>query len=321
MINYVDNIEFQKNNFPEIFSSYMCSGNTKRKQFFQVKKPDYLYFLVSEEHSLITHINECFGADLIFNSQVSAAVISFGYENHIVDFEIDRGIIKVSVNHPCLEISHSIVFSHTVINDFLENSCGFYSFIDKPLKQMTELRIKKFCQDYSFGTHNLSTYEKMLDIIAYNRPTYIFLQKKEHNSRNMYFKDIEHGDVYSLSIIPIINNSLMLKENEIIQKCVNELMRNFFICCKGVLENYLHLGEFNNNFVIIEKYFQFKKKCEQDLNSYLRGAFLWSIKDFKHIRNDHAALHNMISSDSNVLGIDTYMNEKTNELNKILEEI
>lgn len=320
MINFIDNIAFQKDNFPAIFSSYMFPGNEKKKYVFQAKELDYLYFLVNDGCSLITHINECFGVNLIFDLPASAAIISFGYENRLVDF--DEGIVKVSVNHPYLEINHAVVFSHIVINTLLEKSYEFYSFVDKPLKQMTELQIRKFCQDYHFDTHNLPTYEKVLDIIACNRPLYIFSQDKVYNNpQRMYLKDVEHGDMYSLLIIPIINDSLMLKENEIIQNCVNGVMCNFLIRCKAILEKHLQPGEFDVNYIIIEKYFQFEKKCKQELSSYFKDTLLSSIRDYKRIRNDHTTLHNLISNDGNILSIDNYMNEKVDEINNILEAI
>lgn len=319
MINFIDNIAFQKENFPVIFSSYMFLENEKKKCVFQAKKSDYLYFLVNDGCSLITHINECFGVNLIFGLPASAAIISFGYENRLVDS--DEGIVKVSVNHPYLEINHSIVFSHIVINTLLEKSCEFYSFLDKPLKQMTELQIRRFCPEYYFDTHNLPTYENVLDIIACKTPTYIFSQDKVYNPQRMYLKDAGHGDRYSLLIISIINDSLMLKENEIIQNCVNGVMCNFLIRGKEILEKHLQHGEFDVNFIIIEKYFQFEKKCKQELSSYFKDSLLSSIRDYKRIRNDHTTLHNLISNDGNILGIDNYMNEKIDEINNILEAI
>lgn len=319
MINFIDNIAFQKDNFPAIFSSYMSPKNKKKEYVFQARKSNYLYFLVNDNCSLITHINECFGVNLIFDLPASTAIVSFGYENCLVDF--NDGIIKASINHPYLDIDYSIIFSHIPIDNLLEKSCKFYSFVDKPLKQMNELQIRKFFTDYQFDTHNLQSYDSVLDIIACNRPRYIFSTKKSDNPQRMYLKDVEHWDRYSLLIISIINDSLMLKENEIIQNCVNEIMRNFIIRVNEILEKHLQPGKFDVNFIIIEKYLQFEKKCKQELGSYLKDTILSSIREYKRIQDDHTTLHNLISDDGNILGIDSYMNEKIDEINNILEAI
>lgn len=319
MINYIDNISFQKENFPEIFNSYKFSENKKKIFDFQVKESAYLYFLMNDDCSIMTHINECFGVNLKFDLPASTAIISFGYENYVIGFE--DGVVKVSVNHPYLEMDYSIVFSHNIIDSFLEKSYKFYSFIDKPLKQMTELQIKRYYQDYDFETHNLQNYEKIVKLISCNRPMYMFLHNKMYNTQRMYLKDAEHGDKYSLLVISIINASLILKENEIIQNCVNGVMSDFRIRGKEIIEKHLQIGDFDTNFIIIEKYFQFEKKCKQELSSYFKGTLISSIRKYKQICNDYSVLHNMISNDDNVLSIDNYMNGKIEEVNNILEAI
>lgn len=319
MIDYIGNISFQKENFPEIFNSYKFPKNIKGKNALDAKESSYLYFLMNDSCSLMSHINKCFGVNLTFDLPASVAIISFGYENHIIGF--DEGVIKVSINHPCLEIDYSIVFGHIVMNSFLEKTYCFYSFVDKPLKQMTELQIRRYCQDYQFETHNLSTYEKMIEIIAYNKPMYTFFYNKMPNSQRIYLKDSEYRDQYSLLLISIINDSLMLKENEIIQNCVNGVMESFRIHGKEIVEKHLQLGEFDINFIIIEKYFQFEKKFKQELTSYFKDNLLSRIRHYKTIENDHAMLHNLISNDNIICGIYNYMNEKIEEINNLLEVI
>lgn len=319
MINFTENIAFQKDNFPEIFSSYNFPENKKKTYAFQVKEANYLYFLVNDNCSLITHMNKCFGVNVLCELPASAVIVSFGYENQVIN--TDEKIVKVSVNHPYLEIGHAVVFSHVVKNSLLEKSYRCYSFVDKPLKQMEELQIKRCCKDYQFDTHNVATYEKMLGIIAFQKPGYLFSQDKVSHPRRIYLKDTEYGDQYSLLLIPVISDSLMLKEDEIIQKCVNEVMRNFLIRGKEILEKYLQPGEFDANFVMIEKYFQFEKKCKQELRSYFVDTLLPSIRDYKRMEQDYTTLYNLISDDDSILGIDTFMNEKVEKINSILEAI
>lgn len=319
MINFTANIAFQKDNFPEIFSSYKFPGNQKRTYVFQAKETDYLYFRVNDICPLITHINECFGVNVQCDLPASTAIVLFGYENRVVN--TSEGIVKVSVNHPYLEMGHAIVFSYMVINSLLEKSCGFYSFVDKPFRQMEELQIKRYCKDYHFDTHNLPTYEKMLEMIAFHKPGYLFSQDKVSHPRGIYLKDTEYGDQYSLLMIPVISDSLMLKEDEIIQKCVNEVMRNFLIRGKEILAKYLQPGEFDANFIMIEKYFQFEEKCKRELRSYFADTLLSSIRNYKRMEQDYTTLYNLISDDDSILGIDDFMNEKADKINRILEAI
>lgn len=319
MINFIANIAFQKDNFPEIFNSYKFPGNKKKTYVFQAKEADYLYFRVNDNCPLITHINKCFGVNVLCDLPVSTVIVSFGYENRVVN--TSEGIVKVSVNHPYLEMGHAVVFSNMIINNLLEKSCGFYSLVDKPFRQMEELQIKKYCKDYHFDTHNLPTYEKMLEIIAFHKPGYLFSKDKVSHLRRIYLKDTEYRDSYSLLLIPVISDSLILKEDEIIQKCVNEVMRNFLIREKEILAKYLQPGEFDANFMMIEKYFQFEKKCKQELRSYFIDTLLHSIRDYKRMEHDYTTLYNLISDDNSILGIDDFMNEKVDKINSILEAI
>lgn len=319
MINFIDNISFQKEYFPEIFNSYKFPGDEKKKDLFQVKESTYLYFLLNGGSSLMTHINACFGVDFTFDLPASAVIISFGYENRILGF--DEGIVKVSVNHPFLDIDYSIVFSHIVINSLLEKSYNLYSFVDKPLKQMTELQIRRYCQEYCFETHNLLSYDEILDKVVNNRPKYVFRYNIVHKEKRMYLKDAGFGDKYSLLIISIINDSLLKKENEIIQDCVNGVINSFRIRGKEIIEKYLQIGDFNTNFVIVERYFQFERKCKQELSMYFKDRLLPQIRNYKKYSSEHTLLYNMISNDENILEVDNYMSERVEEINNIMEAI
>lgn len=319
MIDFIANMSFQKEYFPEIFNSYRFSKNEKTKTIFQVKESTYLYFIMNDEISLMTHINECFGVNLKFDLPASAVIISFGYENCVLEF--DEGIVKVSVNHPFLDIDYSIVISHIVINSLLEKACYLYSFVDRPLKQMMELQIRKYCQDYCFETHNLSSYDEMLDKIVNNKPKYVFRKIAEYKERRIFLKDVGFVDKYSLLLVSIINDSLSKKENEIIQDCVNGVMNSFRIRGKEIIEKHLEIEEFNTNFVVVEKYFRFERKCKKELNSYFHDRLLESIRIYKKNSSDHTALHNLISSDGNILEIDNYMNDRVEKINDILEAI
>ena len=57
------------------------------------------------------------------------------------------------------------------------------------------------------------------------------------------------------------------------------------------------------------------------LISYFNDFLLSSITDYKKNKDYSVTLYNRISNDSNILGIDNYMNEKINEINNILEAI
>lgn len=319
MINYIYNISFQKDNFPEIFNSYMYPSNERENCVFYAKETDYLYFLMNNSRSIIEHISECFGVDLKYDLPVSAAIISFGYENSIVSF--DEKLVKVSINHPCLEIYHSVVFSHDVMDSFLEKSCVFYSFVDKQLKQVTELQIRSYFQDYHFKTHNLSNYEKLLEIISLNKPKYFFEKNIMHKTKRLYINEMGYGEKYSLLLISIINDSLTLKESEIIQNCVNGIMDRFQIRGKEIIEKYLQTGEFDINFIIVEKYFQFEKECKKELTLYLKDTLKSSIRKYNKMKNNNTALYNLISNDSGILEVDDYMNKKIEELNCSLEVV
>lgn len=319
MINFIDNISFQKEYFPEIFNSYKFPGDEKKKDFFQLKESTYLYFLLNGGSSLMTHINACFGVDFTFDLPASAAIISFGYENCILGF--DEGIVKVSVNHPFLDINYPIVFSNIVINSLLEKSYNLYSFVDKPLKQMTELQIKKHCQEYYFETHNLLSYNEILDKVLNNRPKYVFRDNSVYKEKRMCLKDAGFCDKYSLIIISIINDSLLKKENEIIQECVNGIINSFRIRGKEIIEKHLQIGDFNTNFVIVERYFQFERKCKQELSMYFKDRLLPQIRNYKKYSSEHTLLYNMLSNDENILEVDNYMSEKVEEINNIMEAI
>ena len=302
MINFIHNISFQKEHFPEIFNSYKFPENEKMYNSIQVKESTYLYFLLNDRIPLMTHINSCFGVDFTFDLPASTAIILFGYENRILGF--DEGIVKVSVNHPFLDIDYSIVFSQIVINGLLEKSYSLYSFVDKPLKQMTELQIRRYCQEYCFNTHNLISYDEILDKIVNNRPQYEFRYNIVNKEKRMYIKDAGFGDKYSLLIIKIINASLLKKENEIIQDCVNGVINEFRIRGKEIIEKYLQMGDFNTNFVIVERYFHFERKCKQELSLYFKDRLLPQIRNYKKYSSEHTLLHNMISDDENILEVD-----------------
>ena len=167
----------------------------------------------------------------------------------------------------------------------------------------------------------MTNYNNVLDVIAGNRPMYSFSWDERYSTKRIFVNDLERRDGYSLLVISIINQSLMLKENEIIQKCVDGVMSDFLICGNEILEKHLRPRAFDINFIMVEKYLIFEKKFKQDLSLYFKDILLPIIRKYKKNGDDCASFHNLISNNSNILGIDNYVNGRLDEINNILEAI
>lgn len=319
-IKYVDNILFQKAEFPEIYKSYYDENSNIVRANFQCKKDSkYLYVLVEEEIDPLGLIAELFYTNFDYdNKSYDTCILTYDIDESISEMEKERGVIKVSINHPFLTRNSAILISKVLKERFLQKTSAFFTYRTKPLEQLQELQIHKYF-NYKFKNSNFKTAMEMKECIRTYEAEYKLELLVSDSEKKQYFEGIKITEKVSLDIIKIINDSWGKKENLIFQQCIDRTLDVFSIRSKEIVRNNLYPGSFESNFVCIEKYFAFIDKMEKNISTYFDENIIPAIKKYKKEFDTYIVLHNSLSSDRGIIGLDDYIQEELEKLSKVLE--
>ena len=317
-VNYIKNIMFQKTNYLEIYKSYLSLDIYQNdKVSINANKSLYFYLIIDKETNILKFVETLFNLELDYSLTVSMCKIIFGYNNSI--YTSETGILTIVVNHPYLEGNKPIIIGSFVDYDILERSYAFYTYIAKPFKQLTVMKIKRYCE-YDYLTHNIESRGDLLKIIRSNNPKYTFSISKYKKRNKLYMEDLPRADEISLILIRTINEMINEKENEIIEKCKDVLFDYFIIKAKEILSRYLSMGDFSHNFILVERLFLYEPLFKKEIENYLNDRVLISICRYKKITDNYTKRYNAISNDEDILAMNSFVVLQLEKFIDCLEE-
>ena len=317
-VRFVDNLLFQKREFPDIYKSYYAmSNNNAHARIFCKKDSQYLYVLVGEEVNIPELIFDLFYMHVDYDIPYGTYILKYDVDDRVSEVE-QIGIINIYINHPYLKRYSSILISKVLEERFLEKTSVFYTYNCKPLKQLQELKIRNYC-DYTFEANNVETLDQLKKCIRKFEPKYTLNFSFVSNKKNQYFEGVKITEKVSLEVIKIINDKWDEINDKVFQQCIDKTISIYDMRSKEILNNYLQMGCFESNFICIEKYFLLIEKETKNVNAYFDKNIVPFVKRMKKEIMEHVIVHNSLSCDRGILGLDDYIEEELERLTKVLE--
>ena len=317
-MKYSNNLMFQKKHLPEIYKSYFVTESEENAEYkINAKKKKYLYFYVEAELGIVQFIEKMFCVNVQYSLPLSLCEIKFGYDNTIV--YSDSGRVIFEINHPYLDYNKALIISSDVNFGILEESFAFYTYNSRPFKQLTNLKIKRCCE-YEYESHDLKSRDEFLRCVSGLEPAYTFSVSVASSKRERFIQSSFQVEEVSLIVIRTINESIALKEDEILNLCRNRVLELLTIKSIEILSRYLKMGMFANNFIIVEQFFDFERNFSKELEKYFKDKIFISIRNFARINNDYAIRYNAISGDESILKLNSFMEMHLKKFCEVLED-
>lgn len=318
-VNFVENLVFQKKEYPDIYRSYnVYEKKWVAKQFICKKDVGIFYVLVDEDLDIIKLIYDLFHADTKYEKRIDTCIINFGIEESVA--ELDLGVVKMEINHPYFEHYPSMLISKTIDERYLREAYVFISYKCKVLKQLQELKIRNYCE-YTYEDNNLESNDILLEKFIKSKPEYILNLYVKPKEKYINFNGINTKANVSLLIIKILNDNWEKDEKALFQLCIDKMVSVFVLRSKEILANYLKVNLFDKNFVYVATYQLFIDKLRKRINKYFESNIVESVKKMKLKIREYAVLHNELSRDIGILGLDNYIEEEFIRLINLLEDI
>jgi hypothetical protein len=187
------------------------------------------------------------------------------------------------------------------------------------MKMLDELRIKKLF-GYTFENDNFSSLDEMKNYIRDFEPEYGIKLIKNNINKKLKFEDLTGlCDKISLNIIQVINDNWSESDDSIYNKCLYMTQEFYSVCSKEIVRENLQMGSLEDNFVCVEKYFRYMDEIKKNIADYYKKKIMPSVREYRKQFKGYATLHNCLSNDAGILGMDNYVQEDLRRLMKILE--
>jgi hypothetical protein len=319
--DYIKNLLFQKNNYPEVFKSYAKDDTCSDCDIvISARESKYFYVYVPEDADIQIIISELFLAKIIFSQTVNTCVILFGYENSVIHTE--NGISTVEINHPWLSRNQQIVVSKVLYEPCLKKCCDFCTYKRSQLKQLERIKIQNYI-GLDSDIHDVTDRDDLLNYLMQAKALYKLDIKCNGKVHKGHLKDIVCSDDAILMTIDTIKEAISNKkvqEDEIISKCYKVLKEYFLGKSVELIGRYLEIGDFFHNYSVVEKSFDYVDAFESELKDFLMKKTRKTIHELRTNCEKYTTLYNSLSDDDNIRGLGRFMENQLDKLRSVLEE-
>ena len=302
-MNYVYNLMFQKQKFPDIFSSYSTKLNSPKIPDLSNKMDIaetyiYVYFSGRPSDIKISEVYNYIFSDNIQDDDSESILIKSGYNEKITR---TGKLDECAILSPYVRDGYCWYFSKKFDRQVLYKALSVVVVGADELDFFKKKEVeKRFCPENIFRAKTLDELKKLLLEIT---PVYVINYPQPRNN------GIAVSPAQEVAVIPIeleLTNELVnISEDNRFDKMISKLILSKTLdyfqaqCCDRIVHPYLEEGNFSDNFIRVELFFKqygiAKKKFEMYINGTLIDEILEINKNCKIRSEKHNAFVNSIA--------------------------